>query len=78
MIKVISPVLGVRRIHERCSGRRIGFAGRVPFGVGGSGGHGSHGGGFGLMEFIVLLLVSVGGGFYFLHRRKSKQLADKS
>ncbi len=53
-------------------------AGRVPFGVGGSGGHGSHGGGFGLMEFIVLLLVSVGGGFYFLHRRKSKQLADKS
>lgn len=53
-------------------------AGRIPFGVGGSGGHGSHGGGFGLMEFIVLLLVSVGGGFYFLHRRKSKQLADKS
>ncbi len=53
-------------------------AGRIPFGVGGSGGHGSHGGGFGLMEFIVLLLVSVGGGFYFLQRRKSKQLADKS
>ncbi len=52
-------------------------AGRIPFGVGGSGGHGSHGGGFGLMEFIVLLLASVGGGFYFLHRRKSKQLADK-
>lgn len=55
------------------------IAGRVPFGVGGSGGgHGGHGGGIGLMEFILLLLAVVGGGFYFLHRRKSKASADKS
>ncbi len=53
-------------------------AGRIPFGVGGSGGHGGHGGGLGLMEFVALLLVSVGGGFYFMHRRKTKASADKS
>lgn len=48
-------------------------AGRVPFGVGGSGGHGSHGGGFGMMEIGLLIIVVGGGAFYFISRKKKAE-----
>ncbi len=53
-------------------------AGRVPFAVGGSGGgHAGHGGGFGMMEIGLLVLVAGGAAFYFM-RRKSAEGESKS
>jgi len=52
-------------------------AGRVPFAVGGSGGgHAGHGGGFGMMEIGLLVLVAGGAAFYFM-RRKSPEGESK-
>lgn len=47
----------------------------IPLSVGMGGGHGSHGGGLGMMEIILALLVVGGGaGYYFLvHRKKGTQ-----
>ena len=55
----------------------IKVAGRVPFGVGGSGGHAGHGGGFGMMEIGLLIIVAGGAAFYFM-RRKNIDGVNKS
>ncbi len=51
----------------------IKVAGRVPFGVGGSGGHAGHGGGFGMMEIGLLIIVAGGAAFYFMRRKDANE-----
>ncbi len=53
-------------------------AGRVPFAVGGSGGHAGHGGGFGLMEIGLAVLVVGGGAFFFMRRKAAAKDENKT
>ncbi len=46
---------------------------KIPLHVGGGGGHGSHGGGIGIMEIVLGLLVVVGAAFYFLRRKRAEE-----
>ncbi|MDR4514103.1 hypothetical protein [Nitrosomonas sp.] len=54
-------------------------AGRVPFAIGGSGGgHAGHGGGFGMMEIGLVILVVGGAAFFFLRRKTATEGQNKS
>lgn len=65
-------------LERKDDGDDIVVAGRVPFSVGGSsGGHAGHGGGFGLME-IGLLVIIVGGAAYFYMRHKKAKEESKT
>jgi len=58
-------------LERKDSDGNVVVAGRVPFAVGGSGGHHGHGGGFGMMEIGLLILVAGGAAFYFINRKKA-------
>lgn len=46
---------------------------KIPLHIGGGGGHGDHGGGIGVMEIALGLLVVVGAAFYFLRRKRADE-----
>ncbi|MCB1935855.1 MAG: hypothetical protein KDF59_07935 [Nitrosomonas sp.] len=62
-------------LERKDSDGNVVVAGRVPFAIGGSGGHHGHGGGFGMMEIGLLVLVVGGAAFYFMNRKKAKEEA---
>lgn len=62
-------------LERKDSSGNVVVAGRVPFAVGGSGGHHGHGGGFGMMEIGLLILVAGGAAFYFMNRKKATEVA---
>lgn len=48
---------------------------KIPLSIGMGDGHGSHGGGIGMMEIAVLILVAGGGAAYYFMRRKQQAAA---